>query len=145
MRILSTIACAAALTALALPAMAADATGKWEAAVQSPRGEVKYTFDLTAAGDKLTGKVINDFMGETEIQDGKIDGDQISFKQVMQRGDRSITFDYSGKINGDELELTRTIEGGMGPGGKGGPGGGQGGPGGRRGMREMTITAKRVQ
>ncbi len=152
MRALTTIACA---LAMALPALAADAAGKWEATIESPRGEMTYTFDLQADGETLTGSVANEMMGETEIQDGKIDGDNVSFKQVMQRGDRSMTFVYSGKIVGDEMELTRTMEGRGGAAGKrGGPGGpgaregGKGGgPGGGRGGmgREMTFTAKRVQ
>ena len=132
--------------------------------MQGPGGEATWTFDLKADGDKLSGMVVNDFMGEMEIQDGKIDGDAVSFKQVMQRGDRSMTFVYTGKISGDEMELTRTMEGMGGGRGKGGPGGGspgarQGGPGGpggkgggpgggRRGGgmgRETTFTAKRVE
>ena len=131
---------------------------------------MEMVFDLKADGDTVTGTISNDFMGESEIQDGKIKDDEVSFKQVMERG-RTLTFTYTGKIKGDEIEFTRAMEGrGRGPGG-GGPGAGggrrgedggedrarggegrQGGDGeGRRGGRgggfgrPMTFTAKRVK
>jgi hypothetical protein len=47
------------LTVLALAlltaAWAAGATGKWTATFNTQVGEQKYTWDLTAAGSKLTG------------------------------------------------------------------------------------------
>jgi hypothetical protein len=121
--------------------VAADPSGKWEATAQTPRGEFKTTFNFKADGDKLTGTVGNEMMGESEIQDGKISGDEITFKQVMERGDRKMTVEWTGKVNGDEIELTRKM---VGMGG-GGPGGGPGGDGPRRGPgRGGPIVAKRV-
>ncbi|MBI1352812.1 MAG: hypothetical protein GC160_00595 [Acidobacteria bacterium] len=147
-----------ALALVAAPVFAADASGKWEAKIEGPRGEMAFVFNLTADGETLTGTVSNEMMGESEISDGKVSGDEISFKQKLERGERTMTFAYKGKVNGDELELTRTVEG-MGGGKKGGmrPGGGQGGGqaggqggagdgGPRRGGmgREMTFVAKRI-
>ena len=139
------------LCALAPAAMwAADVTGKWEAKTETPRGEMTMTFDLTVDGDTVTGTVGNDRMGETEIEDGKIDGDKISFKQVMTMGDRSMTVLYEGTFTDDTLTLERKMErpgGGRGPGpgargqgSAGGPGGGGRGPRG-----PQTLTATRVQ
>ena len=54
----------------------------------------------------------------------------MSFKQVIQRGDREMTIEWKGTVKGDELELQRSFAGGMG-GGRG-PGGGGPGAGGRR-------------
>ena len=147
---------------------AAGVDGKWTAEVPGRRGPMEMVFDLKADGDKVTGTISNDFMGESEIQDGKIKGDEVSFKQVLEMG-RTLTFTYTGKIKGDEIEFTRAMEGrGRGPGG-GGPGagggrrggdggedrarGGEGRPGGggegRRGGggfgRPMTFTAKRAR
>lgn len=150
---------------------AAGVDGKWEASIESPMGAMTMTFDLRSDGESLTGSVGNEMMGESEIQDGKISGDEVSFVQVMKRGDREMKFKYEGKLAGDELELTRSMDGGgRGPGGGGrsgggrgaggrtgggerGPGGGgQGGPGGGRGGRggggmgrPTTFTAKRVK
>lgn len=142
------------LTALAMAsvqAIAADATGKWEAKIPGPRGEMAFVFDLNADGESLTGTISNEMMGESEITDGKVSGDEVSFKQVMERGDRKITFSYAGTVSGDEMTLTRTMEG-MGGGGRakaGPPPGGRGGEGGgtrRGGMgREIAFTATRLQ
>lgn len=156
MKILN-LALASAL--LAAPLMAADVTGKWEATVPGRGGEMTMTFDLKADGEALSGTVSSERMGESEITDGKVDGDTVSFKQTMEMGPRKITFAYSGKVSGDELELTRKMEGrpGGGPGGEGrqgggprgpraeGEGGGPGGGGRGGGMgREITFTAKRM-
>ena len=127
--------------ALAVPALAttlrrlraAEVDGKWEAQIEGPQGSTVFTFDLKAAGEALTGTVGNEMMGESEIQDGKISGDQIEFVQVMQRGDFHVRFNYAGKVSGDEMELTRTIQRPGGPGGGQGPGGGRGPGGGGRG------------
>jgi hypothetical protein len=103
-------------------------------------------FDLKSEGDSLTGSVGNDMMGEIEIQDGKVMGDEVSFVQTMMRGDFEIRIQYTGKVMGDEMELTRT---GQRPGGGRGQGGARGqGPGGagrRRGMGgATTFVAKRI-
>ena len=122
---------AAVLTLLlASVGAAAGIDGKWTAEVPGRQGPMEMVFDLKADGDKVTGTISNDFMGESEIQDGKIEGDKISFKQVVEMG-RTMTFTYSGKIKGDEIEFTRAIEGGFG--GRGPGGGGPGAGGGRRG------------
>ena len=149
---------------------AANVDGTWEAEIESPRGPTVVRFVLRADADKLTGTVGNEAMGESEIQDGKVTGDQVSFVQVMTRGDFEMRIRYEGTVREDELELTRTMgrppgargggPGGQGPGrrvgpGPGGPGGGgggrpggggPGGPGGNRGGpgRAVTFTARRV-
>jgi hypothetical protein len=147
---------------LALPAMwGADVNGKWSAKFETPRGPSEMEFNFKVDGDKVTGTVANP-RGESEIQDGKIEGETLSFKQVMNFG-REITILYSGKINGDEIEFTRKFEGGGPGGGRGGPGGGPGGGpragggGGREGGppagggrgggmgREASFTAKRAK
>lgn len=114
---------------------AAGVDGKWEASTESPAGSMTTTFDLKSDGDKLSGVVSNEMMGESDIQDGKISGDKVSFVQVMKRGEREIRFKYEGAISGDEMELTRSMvrpgggpQGGGGGGGRRAPGGGGGGP-----------------
>src|ERR1700689_1529229 len=82
---------AISLTVLALAlvtaAWAAGATGKWTATFNTQVGEQKYTWDLTTAGSKLTGKYTSmNGSGEItdgEITDGKIDGDQLSWVENL--------------------------------------------------------------
>jgi hypothetical protein len=115
------------LVLAAAAAFGADVTGKWTATQETPRGEMKVNFNFKTDGDKLTGTIGNDMMGETEIKDGKINGDTIEFKQTIKRGEREMTVLYTGKVAGDEITFTRKMEGGGGAGKKGGGGGKRGG------------------
>jgi hypothetical protein len=124
----------------AAAAFAADVTGKWTATQETPRGEMKVNFNFKADGDKLTGTIGNDMMGETEIKDGKINGDAIEFKQTIKRGDREMTVLYTGKVTGDEITFTRKMEGGGGFAGKKGGGGKRGGKGGGGFSAELKAT-----
>ncbi len=110
MKIVTAIALAAGL--LMAPALFAEhaVDGKWKASVETPRGTQDVTFDFKEEDGKLTGTVSNP-RGESKIEDGKVEGNAISFKQTMSFGDRSMTLSYSGTLDGDEIEFTRTMEG----------------------------------
>jgi hypothetical protein len=96
-------------------AWAADVSGKWTAQVPGRDGQTReLTFTFKAEGEKLTGSMSGQ-QGDSEITDGKISGDQISFtvKINMQGNERK--FLYKGTVSGDEMKVTRTIEGGNRP------------------------------
>jgi hypothetical protein len=96
-------------------AWAADVNGKWTAQVPGRDGQTReLTFTFKAEGEKLTGSMSGQ-QGDSEITDGKISGDQISFtvKINMQGNERK--FLYKGTVSGDEMKVTRTIEGGNRP------------------------------
>ena len=144
-----------AFAASVLDLRAAGIDGKWQAEVPGRDGPVPVTFNLKAEGQTLTGSISADVIGDTEIQEGKVDGEAVSFVQVLARGQRQIRFQYEGKLAGDSLELTRTLvrPGGRAPARPGsgpGQGGGrpQGGPPrggqGRGFAAPLTFTAKRV-
>jgi hypothetical protein len=59
-------------------------------------------------GDKLTGTAKND-NGTTEIQDGKIQGDEISFTENLDFNGNKLVITYTGKIAGDEIKFTRNV------------------------------------
>jgi hypothetical protein len=103
-------------------AVAANVDGKWTAQVPGRQGNTQeMTFNLKADGDKLTGNVSNP-RGEMPIQDGKVEGDNISFSQTFERGGNSMKITYKGKVSGDSIEFTRSF-----------------------GERESKFTAKRAQ
>ncbi len=117
-------------------AWAADVSGKWVAQVPGREGQTReMTFDFKVDGEKLTG-TITGMRGTTDITDGKISGDQISFTQVMEFNGNQMKILYKGTVSGDEIKFTREREGG-GFGGREGRGGRGGGP-----ARE--FTAKRA-
>lgn len=103
---------AAAFGLLATLAHAADIAGPWHAEFESPRGKQMIQFEFKAEGDKLTGKTISRFGGqsrETEIQDGKIEGDTLSFVQVLNFRGNEMKITYNGTVGEDGIALTRKI------------------------------------
>jgi hypothetical protein len=116
-------------------ALAADFNGKWTAEVQGRMGLQTITFDFHVDGSTLTGKITTP-RGETDITNGKVDGDNITFDQVMNFNGNSFTTNYQGTADGaDSIKFTRTFGGGGGQGG-----GGQGGGG----RPPQEFTAKRA-
>ena len=102
------------LTFAALMAYAADVSGKWVAQVTGRNGQtMEMTFNFKVAGDKLTGTITN-ARGDSEISDGKVDGDNISFTQAVSFNGNDMKFLYKGKVSGDEIKFTREREGGEG-------------------------------
>ena len=76
------------LTLAALPwfGFAADVTGTWKAEFDSQIGLQKYTYTLKQDGTNLTGKAnsdVNDRKREAELKEGKVDGDKISFVEML--------------------------------------------------------------
>jgi|SRR5438876_6743099 len=99
---------------LAMVASAADVTGKWTAEVPGRGGNTQtQTFNLKADGSTLTGTV-SGRMGDTEISDGKIDGDTISFSVVREMQGNKIKINYTGKVSGDGINFKMQREGGEG-------------------------------
>jgi hypothetical protein len=90
---------------LALTAVAADVDGAWKAVYQSPDGNQREsTFHFKADGGKLTGKVVS-AMGETEIKEGTISGEDIAFSVVRNFNGNEFTLKYKGKVAKDEIKL----------------------------------------
>jgi hypothetical protein len=93
-------------------ALAADVAGKWKSEFTSPIGQLKYIYDLKADGDKLTGKAIRELEGqktETEIKEGKISGNEVSFVEPLKFNDQDVRIEYKGKLDGDQIKFTRKV------------------------------------
>ncbi len=91
-----------------ISAMAADFNGKWTGDVTTPRGTQTLNFDFKVDGATLTGKITSP-RGTTDISNGKIDGDNIAFDQVMNFNGNEFTITYSGKADGDTIKFTRQM------------------------------------
>jgi hypothetical protein len=92
----------------AVTALAADVSGKWTGTLETPRGTQNISFDFHVDGSSLTGKVTTP-RGESDISDGKIDGDNISFTQAVSFNGNDFKINYTGKIDGDQIKFTRTM------------------------------------
>jgi hypothetical protein len=90
-------------------AMAADITGKWTASFDTQIGQQNYTYDFVVKDGALTGKAKSD-NGESAIQDGKVDGDTVTFVENLKFQDMDIRIEYTGKIaSADEIRFTRKV------------------------------------
>ncbi|HSW40090.1 MAG TPA: hypothetical protein VLL97_11430 [Acidobacteriota bacterium] len=95
---------------LAATSFAAGIDGKWtgEVAFGDQKFPVEYHFK--AEGAKLTGYTpIMD--QKTEIQGGKIDGNNISFSVSFGQGEMAMKIDYKGVVSGNTLKLTYEMMG----------------------------------
>ena len=91
-------------------ALAADVSGKWTGETQGRMGPQTMNFDFHVDGSTLTG-TITTMRGDTPIKNGKVDGDTISFDQVMDMNGNSMTINYKGVASGDTINFTRTMTG----------------------------------
>ena len=98
-----------ALTLAGPLAFAQSVDGVWEGEVEGRNGMQKVTFTFKVDGGTLTGKVTTP-RGDNEIVDGKVEGGQISFKTPVSFGGNNVTIVYTGKISGDEIAFKRVIE-----------------------------------
>ena len=96
--------------ALALAAFAADVTGKWTYEMQGRNGAMTGTLNLKADGSTLTGTV-SGRGGETEISNGKIEGDTVSFTVVRELNGNKMTQKYTGTVTGDGIKFKVEVEG----------------------------------
>ncbi|MGO9336049.1 MAG: hypothetical protein ACLPY1_00940 [Terracidiphilus sp.] len=91
-----------------ITALATDFNGKWTADVTTPRGTQTLTFDFHVDGATLTGKITSP-RGDSDITEGKIDGDNISFTQVVNFNGNEMKIVYIGKADADGIKFTRTV------------------------------------
>jgi hypothetical protein len=90
----------------------ADASGTWTASFETQVGTQEYTFEFEVQGDVLTGTVKSNLLGEGEIEDGKVDGDTITFVENGTYQGMPLTFTYTGEVVGDEeIRFSRLLEG----------------------------------
>jgi hypothetical protein len=102
----------ALLLAVALPAAAAELSGRWTAEFDSPIGIQKYVYEFKNSGDALTGEATFEHSlgkGTVQLKNLKVEGDKVSFEEPLTIDGNQITITYSGTLAGDELKLTRVV------------------------------------
>lgn len=88
-------------------ASAADIDGKWTGEIVGQNMEIAFTFK--AEGTKLTGvHIVNG--QETPIQDGKIEGNNISFIVTLNMGEE-MKIPHKGTLSGHEIKMTYEMMG----------------------------------
>jgi hypothetical protein len=100
----------AVLLPMLMSAWAGDIIGKWSAQVPERQGTAQTVFNFTVDGTNLLGTVSNP-QGESNVSEGKINGEDISFVVIRKLGGNQVRLLYKGKIAGDEIKFTRETEG----------------------------------
>jgi hypothetical protein len=98
----------ALMLVLAIPARPADIAGKWTASFDTQVGVQNYTYTFKVEDAKLTGTAESQF-GKTEIAEGTVKGDEISFVENLNYEGNALKITYTGKISGDEIKFTRNV------------------------------------
>ena len=89
---------------------AADITGTWKASFETQIGQQNYTYEFVVKGTTLTGKIQSEMGGAAEIQQGKVDGDKVSFVEIFKYDGNEIQITYTGRItSNDEIKFTRQV------------------------------------
>jgi len=104
-----------ALFCITFVASAADVTGKWTGEITTGRGPQPFNLELKQAGNTVTGAITGGRGGDQMIDEGKIDGDTITFSTSRpgRDGGAPAVTKYTGKVNGTSIDFTR--DNGRGP------------------------------
>ncbi len=88
-----------------------DITGQWTASFDTQIGMQEYTYDFVVKDGKLTGKAKSSLSdAPTEVTDGKVDGDTVTFVETFNFQGNEIRITYTGKITSeDEIKFTRNV------------------------------------
>lgn len=101
-----------AMLSLVLAAMGADVSGTWKGSVPGRDGNTReISFQFKADGGKLTGSMLGPMGNEVDISEGKVDGQDLSFKVVLELNGSAVSLNYTGKLDGDDLKLKMQREG----------------------------------
>jgi hypothetical protein len=88
----------------------ADVSGNWSWIMKGRQGrpDRKITAKLKVDGNKLTGTVSSPGRDgqstDTEIKDGKVTGDDVTFSTSREVNGNTMTYKYSGKVSGDSIK-----------------------------------------
>ena len=87
----------------------ADITGTWTASFDTQIGKQDYTYEFVQKDSTLTGKMKSN-LGTGDITEGKVDGDKVSFVEMLKFQDMDIRITYNGTVtSANEIKFTRNV------------------------------------
>jgi hypothetical protein len=100
-----------AVFALTASASAADISGNWKGSAETPNGTIERTFVFKVDGHKLTGETTSNNFGKSALEDGKVDGDNVSFNLTVNMGGNEGKVSYKGKmVDADTIKFEVTVQ-----------------------------------
>jgi len=102
MRIARFMFCLMLFGCLTSPLWAADVTGKWTGQSEN---DPSWIFNLKSDGSKVTGTIQGNDGKDRPINEGKLEGSDISFSVDSEWQGNPITLVFKGKVSGDEMQL----------------------------------------
>ena len=91
-------------------AMAADVSGTWKGTAETPNGTIERTFVFKVDGTTLTGETSSEMLGKSQIKNGKIDGDSLSFTITANFQGNEMEINYTGKVSSDGKEIKFKVD-----------------------------------
>jgi hypothetical protein len=82
--------------------IAMNVDGDWHLIINSPMGKQDVVISLKQEGDRLTGTMLNNTTNlSTDLFDGAVDGDQLSWKAKLKQIHLTLTFAM--QVDGDTM------------------------------------------
>ena len=104
-------AIAIGLLLAAASCFAADVDGKWTGTMSTPNGDIPVNFTFKADGAMLDGSTMGLDGSEVKIQNGKVDGQKITFSVTFDFGGMPFTLNYAGAVDKDQIKFTIDVMG----------------------------------
>src|SRR5262249_19104562 len=79
-----------------------SADGIWKLSMRTPIGERKSTLALNSSGGTVTGKLTGEEGNSTDIFDGAVSGDKLSFKAAI-KSPMPLTLEFTASVAGDKI------------------------------------------
>ncbi|MDX1952208.1 MAG: alpha/beta hydrolase-fold protein [Verrucomicrobiota bacterium] len=101
-----------AFAAIQLCAFGADITGTWKAEFDTQIGVQKYTYTFKKEGSNLDGKANSEIAGEkkeSKLKEIKVEGDNVSFVELLNFQGNDLEIRYKGSVSGQEMKLSRQV------------------------------------
>jgi hypothetical protein len=90
-------------------AVQTDISGIWNASFDTQIGKQDYTYQFQVKDEKLTGKASSP-IGESDIQNGKVEGAKVTFVENLHYQGMTIVITYSGTVvSADEIRFMRQV------------------------------------
>jgi opacity protein-like surface antigen len=90
----------------AAAAVAADISGNWKGTADFQGQAIERTFVFKVDGAKLTGETTSELLGKSTIEEGKVDGDNVSFVITANVQGNELKMSYKGKVTGNTIKLS---------------------------------------